>query len=639
MSMYNDSADILNWKPLPTPSSCHRCDASATLLRTTAGDSVIGVVLVGGRDLETGRAVKTVELLEWQLMKWWKLPTLQVPRFGCATAAIQDSIFVIGGSSLNAAQVLNSAEQWILGDASWEQLPAPMNTERWFCAAVGMQRQAKIIVVGGRDATWQILNTVEAYDLVRQSWTHLAPMSIPRLGCAVVSIGTSRIMVIGGYDGRKYLDSCQAYDMEEDEWIDMPPMPIAVAFCSATSVSRDTRYVFVVGRTRNDGHDEDAEVDEHDDNDDDAEFSHANKIVQCYCVKSRKWKIITASEMLEPGPLLSIGEDLVCIGSLGSSKSTETDSPIICKRSRWIDLDFQRLWDDRSEGSEDASAWRHRSHFSSGDIGHFSSNSSFRHVASASASSLQAAISIHADAEVIPTAELVSEHHVSYEDFSSHRQQHQQQPSIGSPPMMLDGRAVKQVSNLFIQDTHGKAAYYTGGICVRSGKPHGKGCMQWEVSGEIYDGGWFEGQRHGLGLTTFATGDCHEGNYADDKKNGPGTYKWNDGRIYRGLYVNDYREDIRGILSWKDGTKYVGQFVRGQRQGHGRMEFPDGVWYEGEFSHGRYDGNGTCRFQDGKTYKGQWRAGEAEGEGELTDFNGNVLHQGLWQRDAPVVDR
>jgi hypothetical protein len=243
--------------------------------------------------------------------------------------------------------------------------------------------------------------------------------------------------------------------------------------------------------------------------------------------------------------------------------------------------------------------------------------------------------SLNADAFVIPTAELISEHRdgrsISYATASP-------QPQRGTIPPMIDD-VVREVSNLAMQDKYGRAAYYTGDVITRTNKPHGKGCMRWEVSGEIYDGSWYEGQRHGFGLTKFTNGNSHQGNYAKDRKSGPGTYKWKDGRIYQGNYVNDYREDLRGILSWKDGTKYEGQFVRGQRQGHGRMDFPNGVWYDGEFSQGKYEGVGTCRFEDGKTYKGQWKAGQFYGQGVLTDRNGNILYVGLWERDTPVTDR
>lgn len=42
---------------------------------------------------------------------------------------------------------------------------------------------------------------------------------------------------------------------------------------------------------------------------------------------------------------------------------------------------------------------------------------------------------------------------------------------------------------------------------------------------ESYTGGWRDGLRSNLGVTTYKNGDIYSGAYANDKRSGQGTYK------------------------------------------------------------------------------------------------------------------
>ena len=48
----------------------------------------------------------------------------------------------------------------------------------------------------------------------------------------------------------------------------------------------------------------------------------------------------------------------------------------------------------------------------------------------------------------------------------------------------------------------------------------------------------------------------------------------------------------QGLFKWPDGAVYDGEFVNGQREGHGKYTFGDGVRYNGAWKEGRYDGFG-----------------------------------------------
>jgi hypothetical protein len=175
------------------------------------------------------------------------------------------------------------------------------------------------------------------------------------------------------------------------------------------------------------------------------------------------------------------------------------------------------------------------------------------------------------------------------------------------------------------RDGLGMEGHYMGEVAILDSSrknmiPHGRGVMQWAMTGHIYDGDWQMGQKYGYGSIAYPNGDDYVGYWRQDVKWGEGTYTWRkDGRKYEGRYVDDKPEDENGRLTWQSGTVFVGNFVQGQRTGLGTIEFLSGVKYVGNFVNGKYDGQGMCTFQDGCIYTGEWKQGKAHGFGQLCD--------------------
>lgn len=55
------------------------------------------------------------------------------------------------------------------------------------------------------------------YDPKTDTWTMVAPMSVPRDAVGVCVLG-DRLMAVGGYDGQQYLTLAEAYDPHLNEW-------------------------------------------------------------------------------------------------------------------------------------------------------------------------------------------------------------------------------------------------------------------------------------------------------------------------------------------------------------------------------------------------------------------------------------
>lgn len=60
------------------------------------------------------------------------------------------------------------------------------------------------------------------------------------------------------------------------------------------------------------------------------------------------------------------------------------------------------------------------------------------------------------------------------------------------------------------------------------------------ANGDIYEGFFNKGLRHGQGMYKYLNGDVYEGNWSNDKKNGRGKYIYNkDNASYDGEWIDN----------------------------------------------------------------------------------------------------
>ena len=176
-------------------------------------------------------------------------------------------------------------------------------------------------------------------------------------------------------------------------------------------------------------------------------------------------------------------------------------------------------------------------------------------------------------------------------------------------------------------------------------------------------------QRSGSGKAIYANGDVYEGEFYEGSKHGEGHYTFNKqgrseidkllegqmwkakpetesneafvsraasalkiGKVivetaleygfvpcYHGEYQRGYRSG-QGLMKAKDGSVYKGEWKMGQRHGQGILYFINGDMYSGEWLEGVKNGYGTYRFAQGGEYRGEWSKGVfTEGQWLLAD--------------------
>jgi hypothetical protein len=230
--------------------------------------------------------------------------------------------------------------------------------------------------------------------------------------------------------------------------------------------------------------------------------------------------------------------------------------------------------------------------------------------------------------------------------------------------------------------TYASGAYYEGGFV--NDKFHGeKGVYHWS-DGDEYEGGWKDGERHGVGVFRVADGTLEVSKYDAGAAKGEGVWlsadrkaaiKLVDGEKTTEYVIEDaatflkdnynlsmpsptqaesvstqnetlptsskvgllgklfskQRIDSDGKLMFKDHGdwgSYDGDVDNnGIRQGKGKMTYTSGSYYDGCFVDDKFHGEkGRYHWSDGEEYEGGWKDGERHGVGVFRSNDGTVTY-------------
>ncbi len=199
--------------------------------------------VVGGADGgNRGRTLKSAQRIDPLVGSWEALPDMCDSRQGCSAAAIEGKLYVVGGA--NTEVLLKSAECYIPEVGLWQRLP-DMSIARCSCGMASID--GKLYVVGGHvgyvDRTKKSTNTMECFDPSLGRWQTLPSMSDHRNGWGVASID-GKLYVVGGVNTEGLLNSAECFDPLLGEWQKLPPMSVKRCGCAAASIEGK---LYVVG--------------------------------------------------------------------------------------------------------------------------------------------------------------------------------------------------------------------------------------------------------------------------------------------------------------------------------------------------------------------------------------------------------
>ncbi|XP_075421174.1 radial spoke head 10 homolog B-like [Tenrec ecaudatus] len=154
---------------------------------------------------------------------------------------------------------------------------------------------------------------------------------------------------------------------------------------------------------------------------------------------------------------------------------------------------------------------------------------------------------------------------------------------------------------------------YIGHWC--DGKRHGKGSIYYNQEGTSwYEGDWVDNIRKGWGIRCYKSGNIYEGQWEDNMRHGEGRMRWlTTNEEYTGRWENGIQNGfgthtwfLKRILNsqYPLRNEYIGEFVNGNRHGHGKFYYASGAMYEGEWVSNKKHGKGRLTFKNGRVYEG-----------------------------------
>jgi kelch-like protein 8 len=84
----------------------------------------------------------------------------------------------------------------------------------------------KIYVIGGYDASYTYLTTVEAFDVQLGTWETVAPMNVPRGDVHAVAIDDSILVAAGYTNGVTLARTLEQYFPNRNTWIVRDDIPV-----------------------------------------------------------------------------------------------------------------------------------------------------------------------------------------------------------------------------------------------------------------------------------------------------------------------------------------------------------------------------------------------------------------------------
>uniref|UniRef100_A0A2K5WB02 MORN repeat containing 1 n=1 Tax=Macaca fascicularis TaxID=9541 RepID=A0A2K5WB02_MACFA len=168
----------------------------------------------------------------------------------------------------------------------------------------------------------------------------------------------------------------------------------------------------------------------------------------------------------------------------------------------------------------------------------------------------------------------------------------------------------------------------------KGGRKHGHGKLLFK-DGSYYEGAFVDGEITGEGRRHWAwSGDTFSGQFVLGEPQGYGVMEYKAGGCYEGEVSHGMREG-HGFLVDRDGQVYQGSFHDNKRHGPGQMLFKNGDKYDGDWVRDQRQGHGVLRCADGSTYEGQWHSDVFSGLGSMAHCSG-VTYYGLWINGHPA---
>ena len=120
----------------------------------------------------------------------------------------------------------------------------------------------------------------------------------------------------------------------------------------------------------------------------------------------------------------------------------------------------------------------------------------------------------------------------------------------------------------------------------------------------------------------------YEGQLVNNMREGKGKLYYIDNEDYMGkISTGEWKNDLRngkGVEIWKDGERFVGDFINDKREGYGVYYYAGGDRYEGNFKNNKKEGQGVYYYKNGNRQMGNFYNDNPIGKAVLLTVSNEV---------------
>lgn len=143
----------------------------------------------------------------------------------------------------------------------------------------------------------------------------------------------------------------------------------------------------------------------------------------------------------------------------------------------------------------------------------------------------------------------------------------------------------------------------------------------------FYEGQFLNGKAEGIGITYKKdVGILYQGEFSNGKFNGHGI-KFDNQDVYEGEFFNNQRHGMGKLIMYEYG-KFIGNFKNNQKNGLGKLYFDNGDYFNGNWLDNQFTGIGINVFPGKHFYIGDWLNNKKHGWGIL--LTNEIMYIGEW---------
>lgn len=172
-------------------------------------------------------------------MSWQYKSAMPTARQGMAAAALNDTIYIMGGAQFGH-NALNVVEAYVANQDTWLINIAPLTYPRTAAAAASFE--GKIYIFGGRDHS-QLVSQVEVYDPTTNQWSMISQLPTPREGLAAAVMDSS-IWLIAGSNFQTNTAIIERYYPHSNTWDTLPYQLNQSRVAAVAGLLNGEMYVF-----------------------------------------------------------------------------------------------------------------------------------------------------------------------------------------------------------------------------------------------------------------------------------------------------------------------------------------------------------------------------------------------------------